>query len=103
MRGLLRILHAYKFSHCREHAGRPESRRPGSRAKVFENLLASYNEETNTPDGLFYTAPIVDYMVDESLKAHLTGAIARTGMSGRAGRSRHPRAPLPCGERAPFL
>ena len=44
---------------------------------MFENLLASYNEETKTTarkqTGSFYTPrPIVDYMVDESLKAHLT-------------------------------
>ena len=43
---------------------------------LFENLLASYNEETKTTarkqTGSFYTPrPIVDYMVDESLKAHL--------------------------------
>lgn len=48
--------------------------------KVFENLLASYNEETKTTarkqTGSFYTPrPIVDYMVDESLKAHLTRAL----------------------------
>ena len=48
--------------------------------KVFENLLASYNEETRTTarkqTGSFYTPrPIVDYMVDESLKAHLTRAL----------------------------
>jgi hypothetical protein len=54
--------------------------------KVFENLLASYNEETKTTarkqTGSFYTPrPIVEYMVDESLKAHLAGALAKVGMS----------------------
>lgn len=42
-----------------------------------DEVLASYNEETKTTarkqTGSFYTPrPIVDYMVDESLKAHLT-------------------------------
>lgn len=44
--------------------------------KVFENLLASYNPETNTTarkqTGSFYTPrPIVQYMIDESLIAYL--------------------------------
>ncbi len=44
--------------------------------KVFENLLASYNEETKTAarnqTGSFYTPrEVVNYMVDESLKAYL--------------------------------
>lgn len=44
--------------------------------KVFENLLASYNPETQTTarkqTGSFYTPrEIVQYMVDESLVAHL--------------------------------
>jgi hypothetical protein len=55
--------------------------------KVFENLLASYNEETKTTarkqTGSFYTPrPIVDYMVDESLKAHLTRCLTeQAGMN----------------------
>ena len=53
--------------------------------KVFENLLASYNEETQTTarkqTGPFYTPRhIVEYMVDESLKAHLSSALTRAGM-----------------------
>jgi hypothetical protein len=44
--------------------------------KVFENLLASFNPETQTTarkqTGSFYTPrEIVQYMVDESLIAHL--------------------------------
>jgi adenine-specific DNA-methyltransferase len=43
---------------------------------VFENLLASYNEDTRTTArkalGAFYTRrEIVNYMVDEALRAHL--------------------------------
>ncbi len=48
--------------------------------KVFENLLASYNPETEQQarkaTGSFYTPrEIVSYMVDESLKAYLTQTV----------------------------
>ena len=48
--------------------------------KVFENLLASYNPETGKQarkaTGSFYTPrEIVNYMVDESLKAYLTQSV----------------------------
>ena len=48
--------------------------------KVFENLLASYNPETGQQarkaTGSFYTPrEIVNYMVDESLKAYLTQSV----------------------------
>ena len=48
--------------------------------KVFENLLASYNPETQTTarkqTGSFYTPrEIVQYMVDESLVAHLNRTV----------------------------
>jgi len=44
--------------------------------KVFENLLASYNEDTKTTarnkSGSFYTPrEVVDFMVDEALVAWL--------------------------------
>ena len=47
--------------------------------RVFENLLAAYNPETQESarksTGSFYTPrEIVDYMVDESLKTYLLGA-----------------------------
>ena len=46
--------------------------------RVFENLLAAYNPETQDSarksTGSFYTPrPIVDYMVDEAIKSHLLG------------------------------
>ena len=49
---------------------------------MFENLLASYNPETGESarkqTGSFYTPrPIVDYMVDESLKAYLANALCK--------------------------
>lgn len=87
VRGLLHILHAYKFTIVENTPVDQEiALDPELLGKVFENLLASYNEETKTTarkqTGSFYTPrPIVEYMVDESLKAHLTGALAKAGMS----------------------
>ncbi len=87
VRGLLHILNAYKFTIVENTPVDQEiALDPELLGKVFENLLASYNEETKTTarkqTGSFYTPrPIVDYMVDESLKAHLTGALAKAGMS----------------------
>lgn len=87
VRGLLHILHAYKFTIVENTPVDQEiALDPELLGKVFENLLASYNEETKTTarkqTGSFYTPrPIVEYMVDESLKAHLAGALAKTGVS----------------------
>ncbi|MDO9119523.1 MAG: TaqI-like C-terminal specificity domain-containing protein [Nitrospira sp.] len=87
VRGLLRILHSYKFTIVENTPIDQEiALDPELLGKVFENLLASYNEETKTTarkqTGSFYTPrPIVEYMVDESLKAHLNGALTKIGMS----------------------
>lgn len=87
VRGLLRILHSYKFTIVENTPIDQEiALDPELLGKVFENLLASYNEETKTTarkqTGSFYTPrPIVEYMVDESLKAHLGQALAIVGMS----------------------
>ena len=76
--GLINILDRYKFTIVENTPIDEEvALDPELLGKVFENLLASYNEETKTTarkqTGSFYTPrPIVDYMVDESLKAHLT-------------------------------
>ncbi len=76
--GLIPILDRYKFTIVENTLIDQEiALDPELLGKVFENLLASYNEETKTTarkqTGSFYTPrPIVDYMVDESLKAHLT-------------------------------
>jgi type I restriction-modification system DNA methylase subunit len=94
--GLISILNRYKFTIVENTPIDQEiALDPELLGKVFENLLASYNEETKTTarkqTGSFYTPrPIVDYMVDESLKAHLTRALveqarmkepdARTGL-----------------------
>lgn len=89
VRGLLRILHSYKFTVVENTPIDQEiALDPELLGKVFENLLASYNEETKTTarkqTGSFYTPrPIVEYMVDESLKAHLTGVLTKVGMSER--------------------
>lgn len=85
--GLIRILNRYKFTIVENTPIDQEiALDPELLGKVFENLLASYNEETRTTarkqTGSFYTPrPIVDYMVDESLKAHFTRALVeKAGM-----------------------
>ncbi|OAI18314.1 hypothetical protein A1507_09730 [Methylomonas koyamae] len=83
VRGLIHILSAYKFTIVENTPIDQEiALDPELLGKVFENLLASYNEETKTTarkqTGSFYTPrPIVDYMVDESLKAHLATVLNR--------------------------
>lgn len=75
--GLFEILKSYKFT-VTENTPIEEdiALDPELLGRVFENLLASYNPETKTTarkqTGSFYTPrEIVDYMVDESLKAYL--------------------------------
>ena len=76
--GLIHILNRYKFTIVENTPIDQEvALDPELLGKVFENLLASYNDETKTTarkqTGSFYTPrPIVDYMVDESLKSHFT-------------------------------
>lgn len=78
--GLIEILKSYKFTISENTPVEEDiALDPELLGKVFENLLASYNPETQTTarkqTGSFYTPrPIVDYMVDESLKAHLKQA-----------------------------
>lgn len=74
---LINILNRYNFT-VEENTPLDQevSLDPELLGKVFENLLASYNPETNTSarkqTGSFYTPrEIVKYMVDESLIAHL--------------------------------
>ena len=75
--GLIDILKRYNFT-IEENTpfDQEVSLDPELLGKVFENLLASYNPETKTTarkqTGSFYTPrEIVQYMVDESLVAHL--------------------------------
>lgn len=76
-RGIIEILKQYNFT-VEENTpfDQDVSLDPELLGKVFENLLASYNPETQTTarkqTGSFYTPrDIVQYMVDESLVAHL--------------------------------
>lgn len=76
-RGIIDILKRYNFT-VEENTPYDQevSLDPELLGKVFENLLASYNPETQTTarkqTGSFYTPrDIVQYMVDESLVAHL--------------------------------
>lgn len=76
-RGIIDILKRYNFT-VEENTpfDQDVSLDPELLGKVFENLLASYNPETQTTarkqTGSFYTPrEIVQYMVDESLIAHL--------------------------------
>lgn len=74
--GLINILDRYKFTIAENTPMEEEiALDPELLGKVFENLLASYNPETQTTarkqTGSFYTPrEIVNYMVDESLIAY---------------------------------
>lgn len=76
-KGLIDLLDSYKFTITENTPLEEEiALDPELLGKVFENLLASYNPETQTTarkqTGSFYTPrEIVNYMVDESLLAYL--------------------------------
>src|SRR5439155_2538852 len=81
--GLIEILSQYKFT-VEENTPLEEeiALDPELLVKVFENLLAYYNEDTRTNArkalGGFYTPrEIVSYMVDEALKAYLAGKVPK--------------------------
>jgi hypothetical protein len=77
VRGLIDILKTYNFTIEENTTTDIEvALDPELLGKVFENLLASFNPETQTTarkqTGSFYTPrEIVDYMVNESLKAYI--------------------------------
>lgn len=77
VRGLFAILNNYKFTVAENTPIEEEvALDPELLGRVFENLLANYNPETQTTarkqTGSFYTPrEIVNYMVDESLIAYL--------------------------------
>ena len=86
VKGLIEILNKYKFT---IHENTPIEEEialdPELLGKVFENLLASYNEETKTTarklTGSFYTPrDIVDYMVEESLMKYLENTLQAKGI-----------------------
>lgn len=82
VRGLLHILNSYKFTVTENTPIEEEiALDPELLGKVFENLLAAYNPETQTTarkkTGSFYTPrEVVDYMVDESLVTYFKSKVA---------------------------
>ncbi|MBY3175023.1 hypothetical protein HFO27_10280 [Rhizobium leguminosarum] len=81
--GLIRIFESYKFT-VEENTPFDEevALDPELLGKVFENLIASYNEDTSTTarkkSGSFYTPRVVvDYMVDEALVGYLRPALEK--------------------------
>ena len=89
VRGLFDILNSYKFTVAENTPVEEEiALDPELLGKAFENLLASYNPETQTTarkqTGSFYTPrEIVNYMVDESLIAYLMNIGAQASLSDR--------------------
>jgi adenine-specific DNA-methyltransferase len=83
VRGLLHILAGYKFTLTESTPVEQEiALDPELLGHVFENLLASYNPETGESarrqTGSFYTPrPIVEHMVDTTLKASLADALCQ--------------------------
>ncbi|MFM6248225.1 MAG: hypothetical protein ACKPEQ_03580, partial [Dolichospermum sp.] len=81
VQGLINIFNRYKFTIDENTPIEEEiALDPELLGKVFENLLAAYNPETETTarkqTGSFYTPrEIVNYMVDESLIAYLQNAL----------------------------
>ncbi|MDR2824287.1 MAG: N-6 DNA methylase, partial [Prevotellaceae bacterium] len=89
-KGLINLLNSYKFT-IAENTPQEEdvALDPELLGKVFENLLASYNPETQTTarkqTGSFYTPrEIVNYMVDESINAYLKQTVGDDVQTGRA-------------------
>jgi len=86
VKGLINILKSYKFTIAENTPIEEDvALDPELLGKVFENLLASYNPETKTTarkqTGSFYTPrEIVNYMVDESLIAHLKNSVSNWKM-----------------------
>ena len=84
-RGLINLLESYKFTVAENTPIEEEiALDPELLGKVFENLLASYNPETQTTarkqTGSFYTPrEIVNYMVDESLLEYLKQNLSGEG------------------------
>ncbi|MHB8909156.1 MAG: Eco57I restriction-modification methylase domain-containing protein [Syntrophales bacterium] len=86
IQGLIPIFEKYKFTIDENTPVEEEiALDPELLGKVFENLLAAYNPETGATarkqTGSFYTPrEIVNYMVDEALKAHLRARLLPAGV-----------------------
>ncbi len=84
VRGLIDIFNRYKFTITENTPLEEEiALDPELLGKVFENLLAAYNPETEETarkqTGSFYTPrEVVDYMVDESLLVYLQNVLCST-------------------------
>lgn len=83
VRPLIEIFDSYKFTIAENTPVEEEiALDPELLGLVFENLLASFNPETQTTarkqTGAFYTPRVVvDYMVDEALLAHFEEALGK--------------------------
>ncbi len=92
--GLIDLFSRYKFT-VQENTPVEEevALDPELLGKVFENLLASYNEDTKSTarkqSGSFYTPrEVVDYMVDEALIAYFERHLLPSPASGIGGEGR---------------
>lgn len=91
--GLIDIFSRYKFTVDENTPVEEEvALDPELLGKVFENLLASYNEDTQATarkqSGSFYTPrEVVDYMVDEALIAHFEHAVGAS-QAGSVGKGK---------------
>lgn len=93
--GIIRIFESYKFT-VEENTPYDEevALDPELLGKVFENLIASYNEDTSTTarkkSGSFYTPRVVvDYMVDEALVGYLRPALEKKKQADDRGIQNH--------------
>ena len=88
--GLIDLFNRYQFTVVENTPADQEvALDPELLGKVFENLLATINEETSVTarkeTGAYYTPrPVVDYMVDEALAAALSVKAAPAGGDGGA-------------------
>jgi len=89
VRGLINTLSLYNFTIDESDPNDADvALDPELLGKVFENLLASYNPETaktaRKSTGSYYTPrPIVDYMVDESLKQYFKTHIVTENLDSK--------------------
>ncbi len=97
--GLIPLLQQYNFTVDENAPGDEDvALDPELLGKVFENLLGAYNPETKVAarnaTGSFYTPrEIVNYMVDESLIAHLIQKVSQTFLSADVRQAGMPSTP----------
>ena len=92
VRGLIDIFNSYKFTIAENTPIEEEiALDPELLGRVFENLLAAYNPETEATarkqTGSFYTPrEVVDYMVDESLIVYLSTQLTQSELVDESAR-----------------